>query len=239
MMVKRVLVAGLIAACVLIVATIVCVRLVSLEIEEAGAPIQILDRRGTPLTVSYQGTWNENDLLVLHDIPEFLQRVFVQSEDKRFFSHGGVDWRARSNALWQNIRYRRTVRGASTITEQVVRMVHSRDRNIWSKYIEGFEAAALDRHYSKAEILEFYLNQVPFAANRRGVKQASRYYFDRDLSTLTEREMLALAVLARAPSAYDLYRYPEKTKAAIDRLASQVVQGDALARIIAQEIRTE
>ena len=238
MLLKKILAGSFVVASLFVVATFISVRPISLAHKGVRAPLQILDRRGTPLTVSYQGAWNENDVMALHEIPEFLQQVFVQSEDKRFFSHNGVDWQARGHALWQNIRYRRTVRGASTMTEQVVRMVHPRSRHLWSKYIEGFEAATLERQYSKAEILEFYLNQIPFAANRRGVMQAARYYYDRDLSTLTEREMLALAVLARAPSAYDLYRYPEKTKVAIDRLAQQVGRGDVLARVLAQDIRT-
>ena len=222
----------------LVVATFLSVRPVSLNLAGGSAPLQILDRHGLPLTTSYQGAWNTSDHISLHDVPGFLQQAFLQSEDKRFFQHHGVDWRARGHALWQNVRYRRTVRGASTISEQVVRMAHPRPRNLWSKYIEGFEAAALEREFSKAEILEFYLNQVPYASNRRGVVQAARYYFDRDLSTLTEREMLALAVLARAPSAYDLYRHPDKTRQAIDRLAAQVATGETLARIVVQDIRT-
>lgn len=231
--------AGLVAIALslLVLATMLSVRPVSLSLSGSINSMQVLDRHGTPLTISYQGQWNIPDQVKLHNIPEFLQNAFIQSEDKRFWHHEGVDWSARSSAIWQNIRHGRTIRGASTITEQVVRMIHPRPRNIWSKYIEGFEAAALERRYSKAEIFEFYLNQAPYASNRRGVAQAARYYFDRHLSTLTEREMLALVVLARAPSAYDLYRHPEKTKKAVDRLAL-LITNDPSSRILKQEIRT-
>lgn len=186
--------------------------------------LQITDRKGVPLTISYQNRWNVYDNLHLHEIPPLLRQAFVVSEDKRFFLHSGVDWRARGSAALQNWKSGRVLRGASTITEQVVRMVNPRPRNLWSKWLEGWEASLLERGYSKAEILEFYLNQVPYASNRRGVAQAARYYFDRDLTTLTAREMLALAVLARAPSSYDLYKDKSKIDAAIGRLAQAMFE---------------
>lgn len=217
----------------LVVATKASIKPVSLSLQ-ASSTIQVLDRQGIPLTMSYHDSWNTSALVALHEMPAFLREAFLQSEDRRFFEHGGVDWQARLGALWQNVRYGQTVRGASTMTEQVVRMVHPRPRHLWSKYIEGFEAAALEQNASKAEIFEFYLNQLPYAAHRRGVAQAARYYFGRDLGTLTEREMLALVVLARAPSAYDLYRYPDRTAQAINRLAAQMREGDDLQRILEQ-----
>lgn len=178
------------------------------------------DRQGRPLTFSYHTHWNTSDTLPLHDAPELLQHAFVLSEDKRFFEHQGVDWIARANALWQRVRHGHFSRGgASTMTEQVVRMIHPRPRSFWSKWIEGLEALSLEMHVSKADILEFYLNQVPYAANRRGVVQAARYYFNRDADTLTTKEMLALAVLVRAPSKYDLYAGKVQIEAAIRRLA--------------------
>ena len=100
-----------------------------------------------------------------------------------------------------------------------MRIIHPRPRNLWSRWLEGFEAILLERKASKGEILEFYLNQVPYAANRRGIAEAARYYFNRDVGTLTPKEMLAIAVLPRAPSAFDLYKNPEKIEASMARLA--------------------
>jgi penicillin-binding protein 1C len=208
-------------------------------IQSDAQALQIVDRNGRPLTITYQNRWNVYDHVALHAIPPLLRSAFLISEDKRFFEHGGVDWRARGSALLQNWRSGRAVRGASTITEQVVRMINPRPRSLWSKWIEGLEAALLERTASKAEILEFYLNQVPFASNRRGVVQAARYYFSRDLSTLNDKEMLALAVLARAPSSYDLYKDSGRITGAIGRLAAALAgQGlmppDQAARIAAR-----
>lgn len=176
-------------------------------------------RDGTPLSISYQSDWNITDHRPLYQMPDLLVRAFLFSEDKHFYSHKGVDWRARLAAIYQNIKHRKTIRGASTITEQVVRMLHPRPRNLWSKWIEGIEAIQLDHSVDKATLLEFYLNQIPYASKRRGVVQAARYYFDRDIETLTPREAIALVVLARAPSAYDLYKNPSKIDAPVLRMA--------------------
>jgi penicillin-binding protein 1C len=202
--------------------------------DAANQRFAVLSREGEPMALSYNGL-NMLGLLPLHAVPPLLQQAMVTAEDRRFFAHHGVDWQARLSALWQNIRAEKSVRGASTITEQVVRIVHPRARNLWSRWLEGWEAMLLERQLSKGEILEFYLNHVPYAANRRGVAQAARYYFNRDVDTLTAKEMLALAVLPRAPSALDLYRKPEAINAALERLTVAMRQrgelsaGDVLA----------
>ncbi len=193
----------------------------------AGAQtVQITDRNGRPLTASYQNRWNSYDAVPIYAVPDFLKSAFIASEDRRYFEHRGVDWSARFAAMAQDIVALRRVRGASTISEQVVRMIDPRPRNLWSKWLEGLEAMRLERDTAKTDVFEFYLNQIPYAANRRGVVQAARYYFGRDLSTLSQKEMLALVVLARSPSGYDPRRHPDALGAAIDRLtASMAAQG--------------
>ncbi|HET7396720.1 MAG TPA: transglycosylase domain-containing protein, partial [Gammaproteobacteria bacterium] len=114
------------------------------------------------------------------------------------------------------------VRGASTISEQVIRILHPRPRTYWSRWVEGFEARELEQHFSKADILEFYLNEVPYASEQRGVVQAARWYFNRDLETLSRKEMLTLAVLVRAPSAYDLYRNTSLVERPVEELAQKM-----------------
>ncbi len=185
--------------------------------------LQIQARNGDTLSVSYQNPWNVYDNLALHEIPALLQQAFISAEDKRFYQHNGVDWRARFHALWQNLKNLRKVRGASTISEQVVRLLNQRPRTTWSRWLEGWEAAELEQAYSKAEILEFYLNQVPYAAQRRGIVQAARYYFNRDLSTLNPKELLALAVLVRAPSRLDPYRNPARLQRPIKELSDKLL----------------
>ncbi len=181
--------------------------------------LEIVDRNGIPLNVSYTNDWNLSARAQLHEVPEFLVTAFLHAEDARFFEHSGQDWRARLAALGQNLRAGKIVRGASTITEQVIRMIRPRPRTLWSRWVEGWEARRLERLQAKQQILEFYLNQAPYAANRRGVVQAARYYFDRDLSALNQHEMLALAVLVRAPSRLDLWSGDRR---ALDRAIGQL-----------------
>lgn len=189
--------------------------------------MRITDRHGVPLNISYQNQWNNFDYVAIYDVPEFLKTAFIYSEDKDFYHHQGLNWPARISALWQNIRHREVVRGASTITEQVVRTITPRPRTLWSRWLEGFESSTLEKSVTKQDIFEFYLNQIPYAANRRGVVQAARYYFNRDLNTLSPKEMLALVVLVRSPSGYDLYSSPDTIEKPLQRLASSM-QKDGL-----------
>lgn len=186
--------------------------------------LRITDRHGHPLLIDFHSRWNHHDQQPLHRFPKFLVDALVFSEDKNFFQHRGVDWRAKISAVWQNLKARRVVRGASTITEQVVHLLNPRQRNLWSKWVELIEATLLEQRLSKNHILEFYINQVPFASNRHGMIQAARYYFDRDLSTLTQKEILGLIILIKAPSSYDLKksvkRVEEKLQPFIERLAN-------------------
>ncbi len=179
--------------------------------------IQFLDRSGIPLNTSYLNYWNVHDTLRLYDMPPLLVKMFVAAEDKNFYSHSGVDWSARAAALFQNIKAGKIVRGASSLSEQVVRMIIPRPRTVFSKIIEGIDAVRLERRFSKNDILEFYLNQVPYAANRRGVKQAALFYFSKTPDRLSVRETAALVVLVRAPSSFDLYADPDKINGLIDR----------------------
>lgn len=214
-----------IAVSLFMVATLVSIEPVAKSLRAVTADVQtqrLLDRNGVALTATYQNRWNTFDYLPLYDMPDVLKSAFVFSEDRRFFEHHGVDWQARAAAIVQNLHSLRVMRGASTITEQVVRMITPRPRNLWSKWIEGIEALRLEHVASKADILEFYLNEVPYAANRRGVVQAARYYFGRDLNTLSVKEMLALAVLVRAPSARDIYTNAQRIEKPLLMLADDM-----------------
>lgn len=235
------------ACAALALATALCLRPVTQSFDRVIAQSQdtrIMDRAGQPLGLSYNKSWNEHDIIHLYDMPELLVSAFVFSEDRNFYDHGGVDWKARGAALYQNLRHGETVRGASTITEQAIRLINTRPRTLWAKWLEGWEAMLLERHATKTQILEFYLNQIPYASGRRGILQASRYYFNRDPSTLDAREILALVVLARAPSAYDLYRLPGRIDAPLARLAAALVdQGlmpaEDIGGIASSSLRTE
>lgn len=187
---------------------------------------QILDRTGNSLSI--QRSNNRSALVLpLHRFPLLLQQAVIRAEDKRFYQHSGVDSIARAAALLSNLRTGRTVRGARTITEQVVRILTPRPSSLWTRWIEGFEAFLLERSVSKNQILEFYLNQVPFARQRRGFAEASALYYDRDVSTLSTQEILSLAVLVRSPGNLEKPSQSDRLFSSITTLAQQL-QADGL-----------
>lgn len=205
-------------------------RLLPLDVAgiDESARAQVYDREGRQLSFTLTSAWNVHNQVPLHQIPPLLRQAVIEAEDKRFYQHSGVDWFARLHAAWQNLVSFRVVRGASTITEQVVRILHPRKRSLWARFVEGIEAGRLERRFSKGEILDFYLNQVPFSARRRGVAQAARYFWDRDLETLSEREQLELAVIVRAPDRFDLHRNPRGIEGRVTALSDRLRDVGAL-----------
>ncbi len=203
-----------------------------------GAQPVFLDRSGKSLNRTYQSTLNPYDSVQLHDIPERLIAAFIAAEDARFFQHSGIDWLARIHALWQNLRGLEKIRGASTITEQIVRILQPRPRTYWSRWLEGWDAMRLEKRFGKHELLEFYLNQVPFSSGRRGVVQAARHYFGRSLATLNTQEMLALATMVRAPSLLDPIRGKGNLQKRINILAKRLLRDGNLSRKAYQDATT-
>ena len=200
---------------------------------------QVLARDGTPLSYTLENSWNVTDALPLAAYPKLLQDAFIVAEDQHFYEHHGVDWPARLAALWLDVRAGAAIRGASSITEQVVRMIHPRPRNLWSRWLEGFEAERLDARFTKAQILEFYLNQVPYTERRRGVAQAAHFYFGRGLDTLSPGEQLALAVLVRSPAGMDLRHNPLRARRALEQLADRLAQKGDLSASQRDQVRRE
>lgn len=125
------------------------------QVETDAAMTQFLDRNGEPLNYSYRSFWNVHDKLPLHAVPEQLQKMFIASEDKRFYVHGGTDWRARASALFQNIRARKVVRGASTLTEQVVRMIYPRPRTYFPNLSKAWRRCVLNAAIPKRTFWNF------------------------------------------------------------------------------------
>src|SRR6266550_1662881 len=137
------------------------------------------------------------------DIPEILKQAVVSIEDKRFYSHGGVDPQGTLRAMWADIRGE-AIQGGSTITQQYVKNAYTgRNRSVARKIREAILAAQLDRQSSKDEILYRYLSTIYLGGGAYGVGAASQTYFRKPVSQLTLSEAAILAALIRAPSYYD------------------------------------
>lgn len=154
----------------------------------------------------------------LEEAGKWLPLVAVAVEDSRFYTHAGVDPLALLRACWQNIKSRRVVSGASTITSQVIRLSVPRERSLYTKFIEFFQAFRLERELDKRAILELYLNRSPFGGPLRGVEAASRQYFGKSASELSLSEAATLISLLRGPTYYRPDRNPELLRERRDQI---------------------
>jgi len=149
----------------------------------------------------------------IKSLPKYLPQAFVAVEDHRFYQHDGVDVVGIAGALKDNIFGER--RGASTITQQLVGNMHPTlidrtDRSLGRKLNEQAAAREMEKHYNKDQILEAYLNQIPFGHGWYGVESAARHYFGKSASKLTLAEAASLAAMPKGPALYDPVRYPDR-----------------------------
>ena len=139
----------------------------------------------------------------LEQIPKDLQKAVVAIEDKRFYTHKGVDWHGTARAIFSTI-FGGSVQGGSTITQQLVKNVTGDNQNtVKRKGMEIYRAQELEKRYEKDEILEAYLNEVYFGYSCYGVVTASLKYFNKDVSELSLAECASLIAITNNPSLYD------------------------------------
>ena len=158
--------------------------------------------------VMYQTLFgNENRIWVDFDsIPKNLREATIAIEDKRFESHHGVDWHGTVRAVFRTLTKGNT-QGGSTITQQLIKNVTGNNENtVKRKVTEVYRALALEKDYSKDEILEMYLNTIYLGNQCYGVQTASRMYFHKDVSELTLAECACLISITNNPSQYDPLR---------------------------------
>ena len=158
--------------------------------------------------VMYQTLFgDENRIWVDFDsIPKNLREATIAIEDKRFESHHGVDWHGTVRAVFRTLTNGNT-QGGSTITQQLIKNVTGNNENtVKRKVTEVYRALALEKDYSKDEVLEMYLNTIYLGNQCYGVQTASRMYFHKDVSELTLAECACLISITNNPSQYDPLR---------------------------------
>ena len=178
-----------------------------------GEGSRVLDRSGALLgRLSYVRRIN----VPLAEVPRHVRAAFIAAEDRRFYYHGGVDWRSVGRALLRNLSALEVREGFSTITMQVVRsafLAHlGPDRTLRRKLIEIELARRLERALTKQQILELYLNLIYLGDGTWGVEAASRDLYGKSVGELTVAEAALLAGLARGPSLYTPRRHPEAAR---------------------------
>jgi penicillin-binding protein 1A len=172
----------------------------------------------------------------LKDLPAYLPKAFVAIEDRRFYSHWGIDPLGVARALTRNIAGRGGMQGGSTLTQQLAKNLFlTQERTISRKIQEAILALWLEHKYSKDQILELYLNRVYFGSGAYGVEAAAEHYFGHSARAVTLAEAAVLAGLMKAPSKLAPDRNPEgANERAAQVIAAMAQEGhitEAMAKI--------
>ncbi|MEJ7601612.1 MAG: transglycosylase domain-containing protein [Kofleriaceae bacterium] len=171
-------------------------------------------------------------LVVLDRIPTHLIQAVLAAEDVRFATHRGVDYPAIARALLANYEAGRVVEGASTITQQLARnlvpLEIGTERSMRRKVREALLARAIERRWSKREVLQTYLELVFLGQNAYGMSAGARAYFDREVEDLDLAEAALLAGLIQAPSRLDPFRHPAAARARRDEILARMARANMI-----------
>jgi 1A family penicillin-binding protein len=183
----------------------------------AGEPLEEIELEPETLT-GLGGAANQlRHPVPLATVPQHLVQALLAAEDHRFFEHHGVDVRAVARALWVNLRRGALAQGGSTLTQQLVKNLVLTPKRTWGRKMrEAVLALALERRYSKEEILAAYLNGVYLGQHGGfavyGVGAAARSFFGKDVERLTLGEAATLAAIIRAPNTYSPVHHPDRAR---------------------------
>ena len=185
-------------------------RLLDCRGREIAEPASAEARSQIPVTLDQMGAW--------------LPRITVALEDRRFYDHHGIDWRAIAAACARNLRSAHLVSGASTISQQLVKLATGRENRSWSKKLyEAIIAWKLELQWSKERILADYLNRSSYGNRRIGPEAAARAYFGKPARDLTLSETIFLAGLPQAPTRFNPWRHPEQANQKYSRSLTRLV----------------
>jgi penicillin-binding protein 1A len=189
----------------------------SLEVPKRPPTVEIVGLDGKPLTL--RGEMSGTDVPI-KELPPYLPKAFVAIEDRRFYSHFGVDPIGLTRAVVANVLHRGVSQGGSTLSQQLAKNLFlTQNRTLWRKMQELVLALWLERKFSKAQILELYLNRVYFGSGAYGVEAAAQKYFGKSARQVKVAEAAMLAGLVKSPSRLA----PNRNPAGAERRAQAVV----------------
>ncbi len=165
--------------------------------------------------VEYEHLEGVNAMWVdIEHIPRHMQQAVIAIEDERFEAHYGVDWKRTVAAFANSILHYNDVEfGGSTITQQLIKVTTGENDRSWTRKItEILRAVEMEKLYTKEQILEAYLNNLPLSNNVVGVGMGANYFFGKDLSELSVAECAVLASITNNPSQYNPYTHPEQVR---------------------------
>ena len=165
------------------------------------------------------------------ELPQIYIDAVISTEDRRFWSHSGVDVVALGRALYNDLRTWSFVEGGSTITQQLAKNLYfTQEKKLVRKFAEAFVSFQLEANYSKEEIFELYVNTIYFGSGYYGIRQAAQGYFGKEPAQLSDSEAVLLAGLPNAPSAYTPDTNPELAQQRMQQVINSMVANGALTR---------
>jgi penicillin-binding protein 1A len=174
--------------------------------------------------------------VALEEVPENLIKALIATEDSRFYSHRGIDYRGMARAMFRNLRARRVLEGGSTLTQQLAKVLFlTPERSYTRKLKELVVALMIEQRYTKREILSFYLNQVYFGSGAYGVEAAARVYFGKPARDLNIAECALLAALPRSPKYYSPFRSPVNARSRRAHVLNRMVSTGIITPFQAEE----
>jgi 1A family penicillin-binding protein len=200
---------------------------------------KIYDRTGTILLYEVHGE-ERRTVIPFEEIPESVRFATLAAEDAAFYRHPAFDIRAIIRALWHDLTKTpdQSLQGGSTITQQLVKNAFlTPERTLKRKIRELILAVQFERRYRKDEILEFYLNQIPYGSNAYGIEAAAETYFGKHAKELSLAQAAALAALLKAPSYYAAN--PDELRARTDYILDRMVQEGFISREEAEEAKND
>ncbi len=170
-----------------------------------------------PVSNLFGQEWEKRTLVQYEQIPVHLIRAVLAIEDRRFFSHGGLDFRGILRAIWNDLINHKQLQGGSTVTQQLVKNFYlTPERSIRRKINEAVMAWIMERRLRKEEILELYLNEIYLgqrgAMSINGIGEASLLYFGKDVQHVDVPEAALLAGMIQAPNIYNPYKHSKEAK---------------------------
>ncbi len=201
----------------------------------------VLDAEGQSVGALY--TARSRKSVSLKQIPDHVINAFLAAEDQRFYQHSGVDYKRIFGALWHDLKTMSLEQGASTITQQLIKLTHlSSEKTLSRKAQEAVLARKLERRMDKDEILEAYLNAVYFGNGAYGVAAAAQAYFDQGVESLSLAQGALLAGIIKSPSQYAPHIKPEnalrRRNAILDRMLEiQWISPEEHAQAVAEELQ--
>jgi penicillin-binding protein 1C len=210
------------------------------DLEPHAAARVVVDNRGEPLRTfaDQRGEWRYQ--IGLSELSPLYLEALIAYEDRWYYHHFGVNPFSLMRAAWQWLRDGHIVSGGSTITMQTARILYPEPGGgLAAKFKQIVRALQLEWHYSKDEILEFYVNHAPFGGTLKGVEAASRSYFGYPAGELTRAQSALLAVLPQAPSRYRPDRYPERAQKQRDKVLNRMLRFHLISPDEAEDAKLE